>query len=158
MQISGNTPRRNDRVLAHDEEPPLGSHLVTPRFGFAHHGIYVGGGKVVHYGGLGHRCFGGPVEEVSLAGFTRGHGAWVRPHKLVRFGFAEVIRRARSRVGENRYRVLSNNCEHFCEWCLNGEHRSYQTESLFGAPRTRVRRIRVVLTRFLTVPPLRLRA
>jgi Lecithin retinol acyltransferase len=27
----------------------------------------------------------------------------------------EVMRRARSRLGEDRYRLLSNNCEHFCE-------------------------------------------
>ena len=32
----------NDRRLAAGEEPALGSHLVTPRLGFTHHGIYVG--------------------------------------------------------------------------------------------------------------------
>jgi hypothetical protein len=43
-------PRRHDRVLAHDEEPPLGSHLVTPRLGLAHHGTYVGHGRRLSQG------------------------------------------------------------------------------------------------------------
>lgn len=42
----------------------------------------------------------------------------------------EVARRARSRLGENRYNLLTNNCEHFCEWCVRGEHRSYQVDEL----------------------------
>ena len=72
---------RNDRLLEYNEEPRLGSHLVTPRRCFAHHGTYVGGGKVVHYGGLGHRLLRGPVEEISLARFTCGHRAWVGTHR-----------------------------------------------------------------------------
>src|ERR1700746_783770 len=39
-------------LLIADQEPLLGSHIVTPRFGYLHHGIYVGGGKIVHYAGL----------------------------------------------------------------------------------------------------------
>jgi hypothetical protein len=35
-------------------------------------------------------------------------------------------------VGEDRYRVLTNNCEHFCEWCLRGEARSYQVDRWFS--------------------------
>ena len=76
----------------------------------------------------------GPVEEVSLARFTHGHTLWVRPG-AARFGCEEVIRRARSRIGENSYRLLSNNCEHFCEWCLRGEHRSEQVERALVLPR-----------------------
>lgn len=36
------------------------------------------------------------------------------------------------RLGEHRYRLLTNNCEHFCEWCVNGAHRSYQVEELIN--------------------------
>jgi hypothetical protein len=149
---------RNDRLLAYNEEPPLGSHLVTPRLCFAHHGIYAGDGRVVHYGGLGHRLLRGPVEEISLTRFTRGRRVWVRTHGLVRFECSEVIRRARCRVGENCYRVFSNNCEHFCEWCLQGEHRSYQVESLLTAPGRAVRTIRSLFARVLAIPPLDIRA
>ncbi|MBV9702983.1 MAG: lecithin retinol acyltransferase family protein, partial [Methylobacteriaceae bacterium] len=38
----------HDRWLRPQEEPPLGAHLITPRFTYQHHGIYVGGGLVVH--------------------------------------------------------------------------------------------------------------
>jgi hypothetical protein len=75
------------------------------------------------------------VEEVSLAQFARQRAIWVRNHSVPRFDGTEVMRRARSRIGENRYRLLSNNCEHFCEWCLQDEHRSYQVERLLPFPR-----------------------
>ena len=144
---------RNDRLLAYNDEPPLGSHLVSPRLCFVHHGIYVGGGRVIHYGGLGHRVLRGPVEEIPLACFTRGRRAWVRAHELPRFPCPDVIRRARSRVGENCYRVLSNNCE----WCLQGEHRSYQVESFHAILKAAARSIRVGLARVLAVPSFRIR-
>jgi hypothetical protein len=44
----------------------------------------------------------------------------------------DVIRRVRQRLGEDRYRVLTNNCEHFCEWCIRGELRSDQVDALPG--------------------------
>jgi len=137
--------RQHDRLLVPDEEPSPGAHLLTPRLGFAHHGIYVGGGNVVHYGGLAHYLPGGPVEEVSLESFMHGHTLWVRPHEAVRFDSAEVIRRARSRVGEDCYRLLSNNCEHFCEWCLHGEHRSYQVDKVLVLPRHLARMVNSVV-------------
>jgi hypothetical protein len=113
---------------------PIGSHVITPRRGYLHHGIYVGGGNVVHYSGLTNGLNTGPVEEVPIDRFTCGRTVWVRCHARVNFDSREVIRRARSRVGENHYRVFSNNCEHFCEWCLHGEHRSYQVEAWMSFP------------------------
>jgi hypothetical protein len=127
--------RRSDRLLVATEEPPLGSHLVTPRRGFSHHGIYVGGGTVIHYQSAVCRLSRGPVEEVSLARFALGHAICVRTHTSPRFDGAEVARRARSRVGEYCYRLLSNNCEHYCEWCLQGEQHSYQIERWVSLPR-----------------------
>jgi hypothetical protein len=50
----------------------------------------------------------------------------------MRFEREDVVRRARSRLGENRYHIIHNNCEHFCEWCLSGVSRSRQLESLPG--------------------------
>jgi hypothetical protein len=121
-------------LLMAEQEPPLGSHIVTPRRGYLHHGIYVGDGNVVHYAGLSNGLRRGPVEEISLPQFTRGRPAWVRFNAPSNFDCLEVIRRARSRVGEDCYRILTNNCEHFCEWCLRAEHRSYQVEALLVRP------------------------
>jgi len=121
--------------LADHQEPPLGSHLVTPRRGYLHHGIYVGGRKVVHYAGLAHGLRRGPVEEVPLARFARGQRVWMRPCAPSDFDVPEVICRARSRVGEDCYRLLTNNCEHFCERCLHGTARSFQVEAWLARPR-----------------------
>jgi len=113
---------------------PAGAHLIMPRRGYLHHGIYVGDGNVVHYSGSTRGLHRGPVEEIPLDRFTCGDTVWVLCRTPHHFDPREVIRRARSRVGENHYRVFSNNCEHFCEWCLHGEHRSYQVEALLSVP------------------------
>jgi hypothetical protein len=136
--LSGRQPRGN-RLLVGDQEPPLGSHLVTPRRGYLHHGIYVGARKVVHYSGLARGLHRGPVEEVAFAHFARGQRVWVRSDATSDFDVREVICRARSRVGEDRYRLLTNNCEHFCEWCLRGTARSFQVEAWLARPRLRLR-------------------
>jgi hypothetical protein len=138
--------------LVAEEEPPLGSHLVTARRGFTHHGIYVGHGNVVHYkssvGGLAR----GPVEEVSFARFSLGRAFWIRAHASPRFSGPEVARRALSRVGEDRYRLLTNNCEHFCEWCVEDEQRSFQVERLLSLPRRLTRRGHAAASRLQELP------
>ena len=131
--------------LAADAIPPLAAHVVTSRIGYTHHGIHVGNGKVVHYSGLSRGWRGGPVEEVSLAEFARGRPIRVRVHVDARFDRDAVVARAQSRVGENRYRALSNNCEHLCEWCIYGENRSRQIEVLRCRWRRAVRTMRRVV-------------
>jgi Lecithin retinol acyltransferase len=126
---------RGDWLLVGDQEPPLGSHLVTPRRGYLHHGIYVGARRVVHYAGLAHGLRRGPVEEVPFAHFARGQHVLARSAAPSDFDVREIICRARSRMGEDRYRLLTNNCEHFCEWCLRGTARSFQLEAWLERPR-----------------------
>ena len=119
-----------DTLLLQNKEPQLGAHVLWHRRRYSHHGIYVGDGRVVHYAGYVSGFATGPVEEVSLAEFAHNRPIWIRrtPHPL--FPAEEAVRRARMRVGENRYQLLRNNCEHFCEWCLYGEPRSFQIECL----------------------------
>jgi len=119
-----------DRPLGSECEPEIGAHIWTPRRGYTHHGIYVGNRRVVQYGGLSHCLRRGPVEEVSLSQFARGREIWIRTQQPSWSDSNEVVRRARFRLGEDRYRVFTNNCEHFCEWCVRGEQRSYQVDVL----------------------------
>jgi len=134
----GSDRQRNSPRLALSRTPidtgglAPGAHLVTRRRGYDHHGIYVGDGRVVHYGGLARSWCRGPVEEVSLERFAAGRSVRVKPAADARFGSTEIIARARSRLGEDRYRIASNNCEHFCEWCIHGEARSEQIERVLG--------------------------
>ena len=141
-----------DLLLVEDEEPPLGSHVITPRRGYVHHGIYVGAGTVVHYAGLANGLRSGPVEEISLTRFTAGRPVWIRFDAPTHFDCREVIRRARSRVGEHRYRLLTNNCEHFCEWCLRGENRSYQVEAWLVRPGRALKATIRLIARSLPAP------
>ena len=113
---------------ARQQELPLGAHLTTSRRGYTHHGVYVGGGRVVHYSGFSGSWQCGPVEEVSLSRFSAGRELRVVHHPKSVFSPEEIVRRASSRLGENDYRLLTNNCEHFCNWCLDGVSRSAQVE------------------------------
>ena len=72
-------------ALAPGEVPPVGAHLITPWLGFTHHGIYVGSGKVVHYGALMYDIIRKPVEEVTLDGFAEGRPIYVVEHTEVCF-------------------------------------------------------------------------
>ena len=40
----------------------------------------------------------------------------------------ETMERALSRVGEDKYNLLLNNCEHFAIWCKTGVSESYQVK------------------------------
>ena len=137
------------RPLDAGAEPPLGAHLITPRHGYSHHGIYVGDGKVVHYAGLAGSLRRGPVEEVSITRFAAGCEVLIEPSADPVYVRHEAVWRARSRLGDNRYRVLTNNCEHFCAWCLYGESRSKQVLACFVDPRAALRTALCLFTAFL---------
>jgi hypothetical protein len=128
-------PRAERRNAHRADELPIGAHLLTPRRGYTHHGIYVGNGRVVHYAGLYRALTRGPVEEVSLEEFADGQAVHVKVGAKALYPGATIVERARSRLGEDRYSITTNNCEHFCEWCLRGESRSEQIERLLAWPR-----------------------
>jgi len=111
-----------------DQEPALGAHLETCRFVYRHHGLYVGAGTVVHYSGFGSTWRSGSVKEVTLSEFAMGHPIRIVDHPNSAYSPQEVVDRARSRIGEDNYHLLTNNCEHFCTWCVYGLSRSAQVE------------------------------
>jgi hypothetical protein len=129
------TNATTESTAARDVHFPLGAHIVTPRRWYTHHGIYVGAGQVVHYQGLSSSLRRGPVAKVSLAEFAHGHPVRVHGKADVAYSGIEVAARACSRLGEDAYDVLRNNCEHFCSWCLIGAARSPQVERLLSSSR-----------------------
>ena len=124
----------SDHSVDGEQKPPLGAHLTTSRRGYNHHGVYVGRGRVVRYAGLSGFWQGGPVEEVSLSRFVNGHPMRIVDHLESRYSPDEIVRRARSRLGENDYRLLTNNCEHFCNWCHSGVSHSAQVQRPLRLP------------------------
>jgi hypothetical protein len=127
--------RRTVEPLAAGAVPPLGAHLITPWLGYTHHGIHVGEGRVVQYGALKYDLIRKPVEEVTIESFAEGRPVFVVTHAERCFDAEQAIARARSRLGERKYRLLTNNCEHFVEWCLHDEHRSFEVETALNFPR-----------------------
>ncbi|MCQ1060769.1 lecithin retinol acyltransferase family protein [Photobacterium sp. ZSDE20] len=94
-----------------------GDHLVSDRTGYDHHGIYMGDGKVIHYSGFGSSLDKGAIEVTSLEDFTNGNGCKVVEHFVESSYDADVrIDRALSRLGEEGYNLLWNNCESFVNW------------------------------------------
>jgi hypothetical protein len=83
---------------------------------------------VVHYAGLRQLLHSGPVEEVTLSHFSMGRAVRIVQHSESKYSPQEIVLRARSRLGENKYHVLRNNCEHFCNWCISDCSRSTQVE------------------------------
>jgi hypothetical protein len=79
---------------------------------------------------------GGPVEVTTLEAFAAGKAIRVRQYKEAKFNGKSAVRRARSRLGEDRYDLQANNCEHFCTWVRTGDHVSHQVqfvEKMVGA-------------------------
>ncbi len=134
--------------------PKIGDHIFVDRsvLGvklYEHHGIYVGDDKVVHYNGLARgivlekSCFEeilsnvvpldkrniAKVEMTSLEEFASGDPWQIKEYANAPFSGQEVALRAKERIGEQKYNLLINNCEHFCSECIFGEHVSEQVQN-----------------------------
>ena len=133
----------------------IGDHVFVDRsvLGiklYEHHGIYVGDDMVVHYNGLAHgivlekSCFEeilsnvvpldkrniAKVEMTSHEEFASGDVLQVKKHADAPFSGQEVALRAKERIGEQKYNLIINNCEHFCNECVFGEHVSEQVQNV----------------------------
>lgn len=118
-----------------------GSHLVSPRnYGaYTHHGIYIGNSQVIHYSGFAKDWKAGKIEQATLDYFSQDAGYSPRTYKHPKFPGEHAIGRAKARL-ENQdkikqketYNLLVNNCEHFCHWCINGDHSSQQVDKLLN--------------------------
>jgi hypothetical protein len=96
------------------------------RGSYYHHGIYCGD-KVMHYGGDTNACI---VKADSLEKFSLGNQIEIANHAHS-LNKSEVVRRAKSRLGEDQYNLAFNNCEHFATWCKTGHSKSSQVEVVF---------------------------
>lgn len=109
--------------------PKIGDHLKSSRGLYTHHGIYVGDERVIHYSGLSAGIQSGPIEEVSFDEFCSGNEYELVKHGKRKYNREKCVGRAISRLGEDSYSVTGNNCEHFVNWCIDGNHRSRQVDA-----------------------------
>jgi len=113
-----------------------GSHLVSKRTLYTHHGIYIGDDDVIHYSGFSDGLNNeGEVEIVSLDIFSAGNSYTIRKHPNRKYNSKESIERANSRLGESDYSVFNNNCEHFVNWCIEGKRKSDQVNYVVNTAR-----------------------
>lgn len=66
--------------------------------------------------------------EVSLDEFCSGNDYEIVEHDDRKYKRNECIDRASKCLGEDAYSVTGNNCEHFVNWCIDGDHRSSQVD------------------------------
>jgi hypothetical protein len=111
---------------------PLGAHLIVKHFGYSHHGIYAGKGRVIHYSGLAHFVKKRPIEITSLEKFSHGKVIRVRYYDQPKFSGRHVVRRMRTRMHENSYHLIINNCEHLCSWAITGVESSPQVVKMMN--------------------------
>lgn len=52
-----------------------------------------------------------------------------KDNSQVKYSVDESLERARSRLGEKRYSLVTNNCEHLVNWAKTGVSHSSQTEA-----------------------------
>lgn len=111
----------------------FGSHIKTYRTGYSHHGIYCGNGRVVHYSGFAQAFKKGRLEITTLERFLGSEKKYYvikYPANKIMFSAKDIVRRALSRVGEDRYNLVFNNCEHFAAWCVTGKSESKQVKAV----------------------------
>ena len=98
---------------------------------YKHFGIYINEDCVIHYDGkiddkfLRKMC----IRKTNMDRFLAGNENF----KVCKFknNFAEpceVVQRANSRIGEQNFNIIFNNCEHFGHWCKTGVSKSNQVD------------------------------
>ncbi len=122
--------------------------LSDPRFGdivrvsagrFYHYGIYAGDGEIIQFGptpDAAHSLLDADIRVITsdIDGFLKGGFLEVASlsiaERLKANKPAEIVARARKRIGEGGYDILKNNCEHFVNECAFGRKSSEQVDSV----------------------------
>lgn len=108
--------RSNRRPAADINNLDCGDHISVDRFQpmtYTHHGLYLGFGMVIHYDFH-------EITVVTLDEFAKGHKVY-KVDSPIAYPAEMVMARAATRIGEKRYNIMTNNCEHFVRWCRNGK-------------------------------------
>jgi len=140
-QLSQQSSNGNNEIAPTNTElgyafniPRIGSLLYVENFfieipTFRHYGVYVGNGKVIHFAALSGQeiSFANAIiHETTLDRFLNGRALRIDGGIETEFPPDAIIARARSRLGDGNYCLLTNNCEHFARWVVTGDSVSHQ--------------------------------
>ena len=110
------------------ENAVYGDIIYTNHNLYRHYWIYINENCVVHYDGklddmfLRKMC----IRETTMDRFLGGKTSYYIDNREAKFNNEEVVERARECIGEEKFNLVSHNCEHFAMWCKAGEPRSKQ--------------------------------
>ena len=83
---------------------------------YEHHGIDCGNDEIIHY----YKGLEVPtITRTPRDLFARGGRIFVKSRSMAYLPHV-VVQRAESRLDEQQYDLLTNNCEHFANWCKTG--------------------------------------
>ncbi len=97
-----------------------GDIIRVGRIGFYHYGIDCGDDKVIHYNGEPYDKRNACISEVSVEVFCKGG-----VHEVVNIPtestVEDILGRAQDCIGDTKYNLFFNNCEHFAKYCRLGK-------------------------------------
>jgi hypothetical protein len=93
-----------------------------------HHGIDCGNDTVIHYQTNYKNEKNGIVLWISMKDFAKGRKIYTRTYNNCNPPLI-VVERAKRRLGETKYNLFYNNCEHFAHYCKIGIPISEQVEN-----------------------------
>jgi hypothetical protein len=110
-----------------------GDHIYISRLTCDHHGIYLGNEQVIDYCNSNKSGKTANVIRIrSLQDFLQGQKElWIKKYAHCESP-EQTIQKAKSRLGEYKYCIFQNNCEHFAYWCKTGVHKSDQVKNVRG--------------------------
>jgi hypothetical protein len=101
----------------------MGDHISADYDHVFHHGIYCGNDEVIHY------VNGIEIRKTPLSKFAETQRIYIKSYHRS-FSQSRVVKRAERRLGERKYNLAFNNCEHFATWCKTGKSRCEQGEKI----------------------------
>ena len=119
------------------KEPYIGAHIRVQIQSIYHHGIYIGNDEVIQFGLLCDMLK--PKEEVkvlvsSIEEFLQGGFLEVRvfdrKERKIKYDDLKIVEIAKSKLGEDGYDIVHNNCEHFANFCIFNKKESKQIDDI----------------------------
>ena len=96
-----------------------GDVIYTKHGLYIHYGIYINENCVFHYDGkiddffLRKMC----ISKTTIDRFLDGNSQYYIDKRNSKFDNDEVVKRATQKIGEEKFNLIFNNCEHFSMWC-----------------------------------------
>lgn len=119
------------------KEPYIGAHIRVQIQSIYHHGIYIGNNEVIQFGLLSDmlkpkeevRVLVSSIEEFLQGGFLEVR-VFDRKERKIKNDDLKIVEIAKSKLGEDGYDIVHNNCEHFANFCIFNKKESKQIDDI----------------------------